>query len=186
MLDITNVIDPWIWLVLLVGAFMPLLLGLRRSGNPSAGARRRWAVAALAMLLGYEGLRFSSHAMAVEVMASRLYGGAPPERVLAVPVGTDPFIWRGIVESGDMVRVLPVPLRGEFDPTAGRVFRQAPPGPAIDAAMRTRAFQVLRRFTRAPFWKTTPVDGGTLVELIDLRFGSPDAEGFAAVSTVVR
>ncbi len=186
MLDITNVIDPWIWLVLLTGAFAPLFLGLRGSGNPAAGPRRGWAVAALVVLWGYEGLRYSSHEMAVEILASRLYDGAPPERVLAVPVGISPLLWRGIVEIGDEVRILPVPLRGEFDPAAGRVFQQSPPGPAIDAARRTHAFAVFQRFSLAQFWKVTPVAGGTLVELIDLRFGSPDAPGFAAVSTVIR
>ena len=178
MLDITNVIDPWIWLVLLVGALVPLL-------KWTAGARRGWAVTALALLLGYEGLRFSAHAMAVEIMASRLYDGAAPTRVLAVPVGINPFVWRGIVETGDVVRILPVPLRGEFDPKSGRVFQQSPPGPAVDAAKRTHPFEVFQRFSRAPFWKATPVAGGTRVELIDLRFGSPDAAGFGAVSTVV-
>ena len=202
MLDITNVIDPWIWLILLTGAFAPMLMGAfvplltgARAPTPPdaraptlprgapAGSRRGWAVAALALLLGYEGLRFSAHAMALEVMASRLYDGAAPQRVLAVPVGINPFVWRGIVETGDVVRILPVSLRGEFDSKAARVFQQSPPGPAIDAARRTHPFQVFLRFSRAPFWKATSVDGGTLVELIDLRFGSPDAPGFGAVST---
>jgi len=185
MLDFINVIDPWIWLILLTGAFLPVLWSLRGSG-PSGGTKRRIAVAALVALVGYESMRFSAHAKAVEIMQAGLYDGAPPTRVLAVPAGISPFVWRGVVETGDTVRVLPVSLRGDFDPTAGRVFQQAPPGPAIDAAKRTPAFQVLQRFSRAQFWKTTAVEGGTRVELIDLRLGSPDGPGFAAVSTVVR
>ena len=41
------------------------------------------------------------------------------------------------------------------------------------------------RFSQAPFWITTPVADGTLVELMDLRYGTPDDPGFAVVSSVV-
>jgi len=179
MLDITNVIDPWIWLMLIAAAAAPAL------SRGAFGGRKGWAIFGLAALLSYEGVRFASHAMAVETMETRLYDGEAPRQVIAVPSGMELFGWRGIVETKDGVRILHVNVQGEFDPTAGRVYHPSAPGPAIEAAKRTRAFQVFGRFSLAPFWKTIPVDGGTQVELIDLRFGAPDAPGFAAVSAVV-
>jgi len=55
---------------------------------------------------------------------------------------------------------------------------------AIDAAKKTRAFEVFGRFNQLPFWRLLPVADGLRVELIDLRFGSPDRPGFEAVAVV--
>jgi inner membrane protein len=198
MLDITNIIDPWIWLILLLGVAAPALAGLVgkeiRGGSDSglsrtSGLRFGWAVFTLIALTGYEGLRFASHERAVAIMASHLYEGSPPSKVLAVPIGVNPFVWRGVVQGSahgnKFVRVLPVRVTGVFDPNAGRTFYESPPGPAVEAARRTHEFQVFERFTRAPFWRTTPTSGGTEVMLLDLRFGDPGSPGFAMVRAVV-
>jgi hypothetical protein len=89
------------------------------------------------------------------------------------------------VEGDGFAIIVPVNLAGEFDPAAGRVYRQAPPGPAIEAALRTRPFQVFSQFSRMPFWRVTPVEDGVQVRLTDLRFGTPDRPGFAGVTALV-
>jgi len=43
---------------------------------------------------------------------------------------------------------------------------------------------VFGSFNQLPFWRVTPGVDGTLVELIDLRFGTPENPGFEARATV--
>ncbi|HLW77293.1 MAG TPA: hypothetical protein VKS01_09905, partial [Bryobacteraceae bacterium] len=92
--------------------------------------------------------------------------------------------WKGIVEGPDFVTIMLVDLNETFDATAGRIEYPAPPSPAMEAARATKAFQVFESFDQVPFWKSTPVDGGTEIELIDLRFGSPQHPGFEASALV--
>ena len=54
----------------------------------------------------------------------------------------------------------------------------------IAAASRTAAFEAFARFNQVPFWKVTPLTDGTLVELVDLRFGSPEHPGFEATAVI--
>ena len=54
----------------------------------------------------------------------------------------------------------------------------------MEAVRATRPFQVFGSFNQLPFWKVTPVVDGTLVELIDLRFGTPENPGFEARAVV--
>jgi len=81
-----------------------------------------------------------------------------------------------------------VNLIGPFDPEAGRTDYDATGdsamAPAIAAVRATEAFQVFARFDQLPFWKTTRLDEGTRVELIDLRFGTPQHPGFEASAKV--
>jgi hypothetical protein len=55
----------------------------------------------------------------------------------------------------------------------------------MDAALRTRPFQVFSSWSQLPFWKVTPVAEGLRLDLIDLRFGTPDHPGFATVTAIV-
>jgi inner membrane protein len=82
------------------------------------------------------------------------------------------------------VTIVPVDLGEPFDPTAGRTDHDAPPSAAIEAARATHPFQVFAQFDQLPFWKVTRTATGTLVELIDLRFGTPQHPGFEASATV--
>jgi inner membrane protein len=82
------------------------------------------------------------------------------------------------------ITIVPVDLGEPFDPTAGRVDYDAPHDTAIDAARATHPFQVFGQFDQLPFWKVTRTPTGTLVELIDLRFGTPQHPGFEASATV--
>jgi len=70
-------------------------------------------------------------------------------------------------------------------PRAGSYYPIAAPIPAMDAALDTRPFQVFKRWSEIPFWKVTPVAEGLRLDLIDLRFGTPDRPGFASVSAIV-
>jgi inner membrane protein len=190
-LDMTDVVDPWIWLAFLLAVAAPALAGLVSSeigAKKSSGAKQGWAWVALAFLLAYEGGRFAAHQRALAVMGARLYNGKQANRLSAIPNRWTPFQWRGVAEGGGgaegngYVVDVPVDLNTEFDPSEGRIDYGSPPN---EAAQKTRAFEVFGRFNQLPFWKTEKLaDGATEVQLIDLRFGTPERPGFAARAIV--
>src|SRR5579864_3949015 len=187
-LDLNNLVDVWVW-ALLFGAVaataLSRLVSAEIGGRKASGARRGWACAALLAILVYMGGRIIAHHRAVNVLESRLYEGEVARSIAALPTGSNPLVWRGVVQGAGFAIIVPVDLTGEFDPAAGRVYRQAPPGPAIEAALRTRPFQVFSQFSQMPFWRVTPVEDGVEVRLSDLRFGTPDNPGFASIVALV-
>jgi inner membrane protein len=179
-LDTANVFDVWIWAILL-GAVVIMAIARR----VHIGNRRIWAGATLGALLVFEGVRFVSHARAIDVMSARMYQGAPPQRVTALPGAFNPLAWRGVVEGPGFVAIVPLNLAAEIDAGPGRVYPIAAPIPAMDAALGTPPFQVFSQWSQMPFWRVTPVAEGLRLDLIDLRFGSPDRPGFASVSAIL-
>jgi membrane-bound metal-dependent hydrolase YbcI (DUF457 family) len=196
MLDFTNIADVWIWAILLTGCLAPLLIRLFSKGAGTAeslsaiarppSARAAWAWIALATLVTYEGARFAMHAKAVEMLESRTYRDSAPVQALAVPADfVHPGWWKGIVRGEGFVTIVPVDVQEAYNPARERTFDDSPPGAIVEAARRLPEFQTMLRFSQAPFWKITKVTGGTLVELMDLRYGTPDNPGFAVVYGIV-
>jgi membrane-bound metal-dependent hydrolase YbcI (DUF457 family) len=179
-LDTANVFDVWIWAILL-GAVVIMAIARR----VHIGNRRIWAGATLGALLVFEGVRFVSHARAIDVMSARMYQGAPPQRVTALPGAFNPLAWRGVVEGPGFVAIVPLNLAAEIDAGPARVYPIAASIPAMDAALGTPPFQVFSKWSQMPFWRVTPVAEGLRLDLIDLRFGSPDRPGFASVSAIL-
>jgi inner membrane protein len=190
-LDIANVYDVWIWAILLAAIAAAALTNLVNGeiGAKDRGARRRWAWLAMGTLLAYESARMVAHGRAIAVMSARLYEGAPPLTVTALPNAFNPLVWRGIIEGAGFVMIVPVNLLSEYDPSSGpgggRLYRTAAPIPQMNAVLRTEPFQVFTHWAQMPFWKVTPVEDGLRLDLIDLRFGTPDRVGFTGVSAIV-
>ena len=191
-LGITGVVDIWIWAVCLLALAAPLLGSLVGSEIASGTLRSRhhgrgWAWFAIGFVLLYNVGRFGLHSRAITAVESQLYQEAVPVRVEAVPNAVNPMKWRGLVETADAWAVHDVDLAG--DPAGSRplIFHKPEPDPAIDAARRTTVFQEFLRFSQWPLWRVTPYPGrenARLVEVFDLRFGTPLAPGFM-VSAVV-
>jgi inner membrane protein len=184
-LDMTDVVDPWILLVFLLAVAAPALAGLVSSeigAKKSSAAKRGWAWVALVFLLAYEGGRFAAHQRALAVMGARLYNGKQATRLSAIPNRWTPLKWRGVAEGDGYVVLVPIDLTVEFDPTEGRIEYTSPPN---EAAMKTRPFEVFNKFDQLPFWKSEKLaDDTTDVQLIDLRFGTPEQPGFVATAIV--
>jgi inner membrane protein len=182
-LDMTDVVDPWILVALLLAVAAPALAGLVSSeigARKNSGAKIGWAWVALALLLMYEGGRVVAHQRAISMMSARLWNGKPAIRLSAMPNRWTPFEWRGVAEGDGYVINVPVNLNAELDPSEGRVDYTSAPN---QAALQTRAFKVFSSFNQLPFWKTEKlVDGTTQVQLIDLRFGTPEQPGFSAAA----
>jgi hypothetical protein len=75
------------------------------------------------------------------------------------------------------------------DPLAVRptLFHKPDPDPAIDAARRNPVIREFLSFNQIPLWRVTPwqeVENSRLVEVFDMRFGSPSAPGFMARAIV--
>jgi|HubBroStandDraft_4_1064222.scaffolds.fasta_scaffold147108_1 inner membrane protein len=188
-LDLTSVIDLWIWAVLLLGLAGPVMA---RLVNAEIGARakspgRGSAIFALLFLALYNCGRATLHARAAAALDSRIYAGAAPLRVAALPSAANPLAWRGLVETRDCYIVLDFILLQEFDPSRGVVFYKAEPGAAIQAANNSQVFRDFFRFSQFPLERSMPLadpDGSTRVEAVDMRFGTPVQPGFAATADV--
>jgi len=192
-LDLTPVIDLWIWSAFLLGIAGPFLARLVASeissGKPHpAGHGRGFAWCALVFLLLYNGGRAVLHSRAVAVLESRLYEGEPATRVAAMPA-PNPLQWRGLVETEKFYKVSAVNLTGEFDPDRGLTLQKPLPDPAMEIARRTGPFEVFLGFSQFPLWRITPAaepEGAKKVEVFDLRFGTPMEPGFMASAVVDR
>lgn len=122
---------------------------------------------------------------AAEVLSAQFYEGVRARRVTALPNPMHPLVWRGIVEGDGFTALTEVDLTREFDPAASRIYHSAPRGPAMEAALATRPFQVFTEFSESLFATETRLPQGILVQLTDLRFGTPEAPGFVTVSALV-
>jgi inner membrane protein len=187
-LDITSVIDLWIWAILLLALAAPALARLVSSEIGAKGSPGRgWAIVALAAIVIYDFGRYLAHERVLAMLNSRVYRAEAPLRTAAFPNMANPLRWTGLVELSDAYVMLPVGLPDDFDPTRGRAFFKAARSPATEAAANSRAFRVFLDFSAFPLWRTTPAgepETATRVDVFDLRFGNPDQPGFNASAIV--
>ncbi|HYP13939.1 MAG TPA: metal-dependent hydrolase [Bryobacteraceae bacterium] len=174
-LDITSVIDLFIWTTLAIAVLAPVLSRLVSS---EIGAKktsgRGWAIAGLVLLLLYDCGRLALRDRAIAIQEARLYQGRPPARTLVFPTPLNPALWEGLIETDRFWALHTVNLASEFDPSASRVIYKPESSPAIAAAKATHVFQVMESFSRALQYTSAPsgeVENGVQVEARDLRFG---------------
>jgi inner membrane protein len=190
-LDLTSLFDPWIWGMALLAILGPVVGRLVGSEISSGTIKPRYygrgfAWFALAFLLLYNCGRFVLHARAVATLNARVYQGSAPSRVAAFPDAI-PWRWHGLVETPGSFVAEGVDLARNFDLTHAAVFYKPEPDPALDAARRTQVFQEFLRFSQFPLWRVSPapdLEDGKLVEVLDMRFGTPLAPGFMASALV--
>jgi len=189
--DTTGVVDIWIWAVLALGIAAPFLGRLVGSEISSGAARNRhhgrgFAWFALLAVFVYDAGRGVLHARVIAGLESHMVEGVVPLRVAAMPDPVNPFKWRGLVETSGAYVVQDVNLARDLG-ERGTVFHKPDPDPAMEIARRTPQFQDFLRFAQYPLWRVTPypaVESGKLVEVFDMRFGSPLAPGFMTRAVV--
>lgn len=186
-LDIINVVDLWIWALLLIAVAGPLLSKLVSSEiGAKPGTGRGAAIFALVALMLYAGGRYALHERAINTLDSHLYSGAPANRTAAFPHFANPFVWNTYIETANAVILQRVNLLFPYDPMGGVVHYWPPRSEAVEAALQTSTVQRFLNFSQFPFWQITPLDkpeGSVKVEVMDLRFGTPSEPRF--VSTVL-
>jgi inner membrane protein len=185
-LDITSVIDLWIWAVLLGAAFGPMIgrlvseeMGARR------GSGRGWAWAALLFLLIYSAGRFVLHAHAAATLETRLYQGVPAARVAALPDAVNPLRWRGLAETEAFYAAGEVDLASEFDPRSFSIIHKPAETPLMARAREAPGVREFLVFAQYPLWSEEPAPGGVRVSVRDLRFGFVAAAEFDAAGRMV-
>jgi inner membrane protein len=174
-LDLNNIIDLWIWGILLLATVGPLLGRLVSSEiGAKPGSGRGLAIFALSFLLVYDCGRYFVHQRALDILNSRVYQGGAPLRVAAFPTSiANPFKWTGWIDRPAFAMRFSMDLLGDFDPGAGTIFFKPEPGPAMDAARQTHPVQVFLNFAQFPLWRIIPVsdpEGARRVEVRDWRF----------------
>jgi inner membrane protein len=184
-LDLNDLIDLWIWGVLLIAAVAPLLGRLVSSeigAKPGSGRGLAWF--ALSFFLVYDFGRYLAHQRAVETLNSHVYQGGPPIRAAAFPISSvNPFNWAGWIERPEFAMRFSVNLLADFDPAGGRIFYQPEPSAALEAARQAEAVRKFLEFAQYPLWRVTPLDdpeGAQRVEVRDWRFP------FTATATIDR
>lgn len=181
-LGILNVVDAWIWLVLILAVAGPFVARMVSSEiGARSNAARGYAIFALSFIVVYSFACWVLHNRAVAVLESRMYEGSVPVRVAAVPNPVNPLHWRGVVETADFFIVHRVNLLEEFDPTAGKLYYKPESTPALSAAARLHEFQEFADFSTFLLWRVLPDAGpaqATRVEAMDLRFGTPEEPRF--------
>lgn len=187
-LDITHVIDVWIWAILLIGALWPMLSGLVGSEIGAKSSRGQGlAIAALLLVALYDTGRYFLHQRAVQTLESRVYDGSPPQRALVFPGNVNPMRWDGWVRTGRAWLKLNVDLSREFDPQPVATYWDAESGALTEIAARLPVFRQLEAFAKTPSWRVSPAgepSGANRVELIDLRFGRGSGQGFTAEAII--
>jgi inner membrane protein len=173
--DLNNIIDLWIWGVLLMATIGPLLGRLVSSEiGAKPGSGRGLAIFALSFLLVYDAGRYFVHQRALDILNSRVYQGGAPLRVAAFPTSiANPFKWTGWIDRPAFAMRFSMDLLGDFDPGTGTIFFKPEPGPAMDAARQTHPVQVFLDFAQFPLWRIIPVadpEGAHRVEVRDWRF----------------
>jgi inner membrane protein len=188
-LDITSVVDPWIWCVLLLALIAPA--GRRVVGSETGATGRHpgrmAARLALVFLLVYDCARAVIHERALSILDSRIYTASPPRRLAAFPMAFNPFAWQGLVEGDSSYQLFNINVRKPFDPANGRMFYTPEDSEAIRSARQTKTFQDFLAFSQFPVWTITPVSepsNGLRIQLSDLRFGVPPNGGFTATAIV--
>lgn len=174
-LSILNVVDIWIWMMLLGAIAWP---ALSRLVSDEIGARRPrgrgLAILALTTVLLYSVGRWVLHERALELQLAGLIGGATPRKAYAVPDRVNPFRWKGIAETDSFFAVQDINLAASEPVADSRIHYKPVTSPAIEAALQTEVFRTFAKFSAVFLWRTTPeaeVEGATRVEAIDLQLG---------------
>lgn len=173
-LDIGYVIDLWIWAFLLLGLLAPAIGRLVSSEiGAASGSGRGMAIIGLLLVFCYDSGRAFAHARAVAILNSRIYEGVAPLRTAAIPTGSNPVHWRGIVEGSGFVKLYDMNLAADFDADAAQTFYPPDNTAAIAAARSTPTVRTFLTFCQYPIWSAVPesdVNPSTRVEVRDARF----------------
>ncbi len=189
--DLNSLTDLWILAALLFAAVWPPFARLvSREIGDKAPTGRKSAFFALGFFVLFDCARTAMHGRSISQLESRLYNGAPPIELAALPNPFNPLRWRGIVETAADYRLMNVQPLGQLDPDAGRVFYKQPIGPAFQSAEQTEAFRYFLYFSRFPVRSHAPVSMeqgvGTRIDLVDLRFGEPGSGSLHAIALLNR
>ena len=185
--DIVFIVEPVIWLLLVLGLVLPSLFALI---NEEVGARRKGpkgrlaATVALAGVVALWGIRDFEHRRAVNALEARTYQGADPIRASAYPYWWNPFRWSGVVETQNFFAVMPVDSAApDADPQNDmRIHYKPEETPVTLAAKKSYLGRVYLSWAQYPITETEQLPSGYLVRFKDLRYEYPERIGAGTLS----
>jgi inner membrane protein len=181
--DFLSGLDLWILAILLIGLLLP---GLFRMVSEEIGAKKKgqapskMAIAALALVALYVGLRADMHASAVQALLSRDYHGRVPLLAGAFLDSTSPFSWHGVVDTQNTIETVEVGVGPEasLDPEASLTHFKPDNFQVLDAARRSPVARRFLAYAQFPIAEIENLDGGYRVTMRDMRFpAQSDAAG---------
>jgi inner membrane protein len=186
--DIVFIVEPVLWIILLGGLLWPLLSGLIKKKDKARSRTRvpqgrAAALAALALVCAFWGLRDHQHRRALTILKSTTYRGEPALRVSAYPYYINPFRWHGVVETRDFYESMTInSCHPEIDTAGNAVIRWSKPErtPLILAAEESRVGSIYLDWAHYPIVETKRLgqpSPGYLVRFYDLRFMYPESSG---------
>jgi inner membrane protein len=187
-LDLNSLTDGPMLAALGLAAVWPWLSGLVSSeiGEAKKSTGQGIAIAILLLCVAYDAGRYSLHQRALTQLESRLYAGAPPLEVSALPTSVNPLRWRGIVKAKTSFLQFNLNPLDQFNTEAGETLFRIPTSEATANAAKTPEFSYFLYFARFPVWSVHRVDlqdgAGKRIELTDLRFGEPGRGDFHCVA----
>jgi inner membrane protein len=187
-LDLNSLTDGPILAALALAAIWPWLSGLVSGeiGEAKRSTGQGIAIAMLFLCAGYDAARYNLHKQAVTQLESRLYQGAVPSEVAALPTSINPFRWRGIVATKAAFLRYDFNILTQLNTESADRFFRIPTSDVTAAPRQTPEFNYFLYFARFPVWSVQPValnDGsGKRIELTDLRFGEPGTGSFHCIA----
>jgi inner membrane protein len=172
--DIVFIVDPWIWLILVLGVGLPFLFGLINQEIGAKPARySRAATVCLFLITAYWVSKDVSHRIAIAELKQNTYSTGPPLRVGAMPEIFDPLAWDGIVETESAYHFAEVGWRvfqNRFESRNGKLYHKVEQVEIVEAARKGVQAQIFLNFARFPLFRIEPTAQGYEVFLSDLRF----------------
>jgi inner membrane protein len=175
--DVLFIVDPWLWLVLGVGA---TLAWRRRTPAPA-----RLALAVFGVYLS--GMAASGLASRRVIARAIPAGRAPVERMMSAPVALTPFRRWVVLDEGDAYRA------GEFDWLRNPPIRHDgmvtfPKGdahPAVAVLGRMSEARDFLYWARFPVFRVREQPAATAVDIVDLRYAVEADAAFGALTVRV-
>lgn len=166
--------DPWILALLLAGILLPELFGLVSSeiGAKTKTPRgRNGAIAALALVVIYIGMRATLHGDAVALLDAHTYRGESPRRLAAFADRLSPMTWHGVVETATQICTVNVPATdsSRFDPEIAVCVHKPEESPVLAAAQQSEAAKSFLQAARFPKASVGATEDGTEVVVRDFR-----------------
>jgi membrane-bound metal-dependent hydrolase YbcI (DUF457 family) len=170
-------VDPWIIAILVATVAFPEFFHLVSSEIGAKDKKPRGFAAAimgLIVVIAYVGLRADLHSTAVAVLQNRTYLGEPPRHVGAFSEFTSLVTWRGLAETESALHELDVHVRATrfsmLDP--GINLFKPEPSPLLQAAQLSESAKLFLRVARFPRATMQKMDGGSEVQIRDLRYAA--------------
>lgn len=186
-LDLNGLFDIWILCILVLAAIWPSFVNLvsKEIGDRRSTGRGS-AIFALIFFLCFDLARVALHNRAYAQLNARLYDGAAPLNLAALPDSFSPLQWTGIVETERTYWRMPARSFQPLDERQATIFYKPALVPGIENAARTPPFRYFLYFARFPVWSEEPIllenARGKRIDLTDLRFGTPGVGSFHCIA----